>query len=159
MLSLSDNVLALLPFIEPRHQRDHDTKLTKSSVSSRYAAVLLLTLMRSKRRERRREGRREGKGMGGGREEGREGGKGKGMKGGREEGREGGREGGRGKGKEGGRIWCFMKSKGKEGKGGIIANGSCYSGLELRFVVVRTLPTLVTLTLAYPNMLELPLFG
>ena len=48
ILSLSDNVLTLLPFIEPRHQRDHDTKLTKSSVSSRYVAVLLLALMKSK---------------------------------------------------------------------------------------------------------------
>ena len=47
LLSLSDNVLTLLPFIEPRQQRDHDTKLTKSSVSSRYAAVLLLTLLKS----------------------------------------------------------------------------------------------------------------
>ena len=48
ILSLSENVLALLPFIEPRHHRDHDNKLTRSSVSSRYAAVLLLTLMKSK---------------------------------------------------------------------------------------------------------------
>ena len=51
ILSLSDNVLSLLPFIEPRQHRDHDTKLTKSSVSSRYAAVLLLTLMKSKGRD------------------------------------------------------------------------------------------------------------
>lgn len=47
ILSLSDNILTLLPFIEPRQQRDHDNKLTKSSVSSRYAAVILLQLLKS----------------------------------------------------------------------------------------------------------------
>ena len=47
MLSLSDNVTSLLPFVEPRSQREHDNKLAKSSVSSRYAAVLLLQLLQS----------------------------------------------------------------------------------------------------------------
>ena len=47
MLSLSDNVTSLLPFIEPRGSREHDNKLAKSSVSSRYAAVLLLQLLQS----------------------------------------------------------------------------------------------------------------
>ena len=47
MLSLSDNVTSLLPFVEPRNQREHDNKLAKSSVSSRYAAVLLLQLLQS----------------------------------------------------------------------------------------------------------------
>jgi hypothetical protein len=47
MLSLSDNVTSLIPFVEPRSQREHDNKLAKSSVSSRYAAVLLLQLLQS----------------------------------------------------------------------------------------------------------------
>ena len=48
MLSLSDSVTSLLPFVEPRNQREHDNlKLAKSSVSSWYAAVLLLQLLQS----------------------------------------------------------------------------------------------------------------
>ena len=47
MLSLSDNVTSLLPFVEPRSNREHNNKLAKSSVSSRYAAVLLLQLLQS----------------------------------------------------------------------------------------------------------------
>ena len=47
MLSLSDNVTSLLPFVEPKNNREHDNKLAKSSVSSRYAAVLLLQLLQS----------------------------------------------------------------------------------------------------------------
>ena len=47
ILSKSDNITAILPFVEPRKQRDHDDKLSKSSVSSRYGAVLLLQLFQS----------------------------------------------------------------------------------------------------------------
>ena len=47
VLSLGDGVTALLPFLEPHYQRDHDNKLKKSSVSSRYAAVLILQLLQS----------------------------------------------------------------------------------------------------------------
>jgi len=47
ILSLYDNILTLVPFIEPRRQKDHDTKLTKSSVSSRYVAILILQLLKS----------------------------------------------------------------------------------------------------------------
>ena len=45
MLSLSDNVTSLLPFVEPRNQREHDNKLAKSNMSSRYTAILLLQLL------------------------------------------------------------------------------------------------------------------
>ena len=38
---------ALLPFVEPWSQREHDHKLKRSSVSSRYAAVLILQLLQS----------------------------------------------------------------------------------------------------------------
>lgn len=49
ILSKSDNVTAILPFVEPRKQREHDEKLSKSSVSSRYAAVLLLQILQSEK--------------------------------------------------------------------------------------------------------------
>ena len=72
MMSLKDNISALFPFIESRGnqntsgkialisarqlvyvvmatgQKEHDSKLTRSSVSSRYAAVIFLQLLQSK---------------------------------------------------------------------------------------------------------------
>ena len=47
VLAMGDSVTALLPFVEPWSQREHDHKLKKSSVSSRYAAVLILQLLQS----------------------------------------------------------------------------------------------------------------
>ncbi|XP_064393290.1 protein virilizer homolog isoform X2 [Halichondria panicea] len=47
VLALGDSVTALLPFVEPWSQREHDHKLKRSSVSSRYAAVLILQLLQS----------------------------------------------------------------------------------------------------------------
>ena len=47
LLSLEEGVAALLPFMEPHGNKEHDNKLAKSSVSSRYAAVLLLQLLQS----------------------------------------------------------------------------------------------------------------
>eukprot|EP00731_Ephydatia_muelleri_P026955 Em0018g1055a len=47
VLSLKDNMAALLPFVEPRGHKDHDSKLMKSSISSRYAAVMILQLLQS----------------------------------------------------------------------------------------------------------------
>ncbi|CAI8032881.1 Protein virilizer homolog [Geodia barretti] len=47
MMSLKDNISALFPFIESRGQKEHDSKLTRSSVSSRYAAVIFLQLLQS----------------------------------------------------------------------------------------------------------------
>ena len=38
---------ALLPFMEPWSQQEHDHKLKRSSVSSRYAAVLILQMLQS----------------------------------------------------------------------------------------------------------------
>lgn len=47
VLSLDNNLTILLPFMEPRGYKEHDNKLSRSSISSRYAAVLILQLLRS----------------------------------------------------------------------------------------------------------------
>ena len=68
VLSLDNNITVLLPFMEPKGisslyicfhlslslsllssgHKEHDNKLSKSSISSRYAAVLILQVLQSK---------------------------------------------------------------------------------------------------------------
>ena len=70
VLSLDNNITVLLPFMEPKGisplyicshlslslslsllssgHKEHDSKLSKSSISSRYAAVLILQVLQSK---------------------------------------------------------------------------------------------------------------
>jgi hypothetical protein len=47
VLTLDNNITVLLPFMEPRGSKDHDIKLSRSSISSRYAAALIIKILQS----------------------------------------------------------------------------------------------------------------